>query len=845
MKTIPSPYRLLVILAALMAAGCSSNSPPSPDQLTRPGAEKPSWGRGFVNVDNGSSDEWELFVDGKKWCVVKPHFVVGFELSTGNHEFKVMRGTQEVDRFKAKVKSDQVAVINPGALSAYTLTTATYTTGFSISGDPPSCADLKGQRVCYAYYGLIQEMPYSIAIKSAVPQPRIVRLLSSSKSKQEKRTKLSKSAPDKPSNAEAVAMLTGNGNVYQTIGSGFDLDNLHANALRSLKSVMDQPEIRKIVLQFLESSVPHPALEALGTYQSEIPNEQIMGWLAKKDVKTDNEGHDTADAGRVRLATRILLQREMGAEIEKQFNGLPELNRLKILEEMDKAPLILRKSIIVQALQAKSTATDSKLRPLIGAADFKLDEAFIQKVDAYIETVTREDEKKMWDEQWGNKFCNQAMEMPREWVVPRLVGFVQKNGSHQYTALKSLIEWGGEEKLVSLFSSKKPDWKDLALRFLEDKCRKENRISDPALAMATEGLKDEAASVRRNAFNMLCQFAYDKPEIPAKLREALLREPSDATVMETSGHRTSTKKPMEETLARAALGQIKEHSPAEYLKLLMDAPCQAVIEPALKGLIGGNKRNENLSIIGNGFSKIPSPENRAWLLADLGRYGGSRSDKDFKPLFDAIFNQGLADPSHVARTAAVKGFLQYIKSGPESDAILKAIQAEQDVPARDALMQEYNLWLVKELGNRTRKAETQQEAFKKLIEIASSGDDEVAIAGMKWIRSDFQTHKHLKGSEPSVLAALARIYDRAKTEKCKMEVFFALKEIEHEGVLPLFEKGLADPSKNIRNVVDETIYGKYVRKKDLKVIDLLKAAAAKETDPGLKRSMEGHLHSLR
>lgn len=815
----------------------------------------------MVNVDNGSTNEWQLLVDGQPWCALKPYVVIGFQLSTGNHEFRVLEGTKEVDRIKAKVKGDHVTVVNPGALSVYLLTTATYVSMFRspASADGPRREALRGQRVCYANYGLLQELPSAVKLKDGVPQPAIVRLFNRASERQETRSKLSKPEPETIGMPEAAAILTGNLNVYE------GTDELRGRALGALKPGVDQPEIRKLVASHLETALARPAFEALGKYQTEITDAQALSWLAKA-IPSDDKTGATA---RVGLAAQLLVQRELGAEIEKRFRELPETNQLKILESLKAAPLALRKAVIARALEVRSQSLDAKALALIIQKDFTLDDEFNARMESYQQGLTKEAHRKMWTEQWGNKLCHAAAELPREWVLPRLADIARQESGNAFMATHVLIELGAEDRLAPLFAGKSPEWQAFVLKTLSSRRRTESQISDPTLKMAMEGLQHPAKAagkgnpqaVFKEAFHLLCDRAYDRPEIREQLKATFTAQadalaapagdPADTGGGDEAAEPSQREharlvKDLEEVLTRAVFRQPDVAAPEACLKLALEAPCRAVVAKAFERLFHTSTNKAGVAQIAplaQQFPGLTPVKNQIWILELLGHSAWlKQGNPEFGVSFDAIFNLGFASPDPQVRAAAVQGRLAdtHLKPGTESEAILKAIQAETDPSLRGGLMRTYNLWSLRFIHDLTRKTETREDGIRQLAEMAVSGDDAVAMKALRYLRSSSS-----KGMEGVIGPVLVQVFERARTEQCKIEVFSAAKEMPSATRAGLFEKGLADSSRTVRRVAAETLRDCWRKTKDPSAAELLKAAAARETDPDVKRRLEGYLQELR
>ena len=126
----------------------------------------------------------------------------------GKHEFRIVRGTEEVDRVEATLKKYKTVVINPKGNSAYRVISQTYVgladamhsaTHGGGGGGGSSASESKGERMDEVDFGLVEKLPTTIVIYpgSSWTRTKIYRLL-----------------PKDFSATDAEALLTVNPHIY-------------------------------------------------------------------------------------------------------------------------------------------------------------------------------------------------------------------------------------------------------------------------------------------------------------------------------------------------------------------------------------------------------------------------------------------------------------------------------------------------------------------------------------------------------------------------------------------------------------------------------------------------------
>ena len=287
------------IASLFLLAACSRNHSPSSAQV-----------HARVHVDNGSSNSWQLVIDGKPSdTVIRPFFVALVEISPGKHTFLVLDNGKNVDSIEVEARREQVTVINPLALSTYELTEVTYSSGGPFGGEEPRHRTIKGERVVQADYDLLDPVTDSVTTQEKRTFVPDFSEKTAVRTKVGKRTEFS-------SAAEALAVLIGNPNVYSFRG-GVHRERCFLYAIKILgeaphdrvvydalmKTVETPPEALSGQTLF-QGTLVQAAFEALQKYESEIPKDRLEVWLGAK-----SEDQYDLSSLRARNAARILESR--------------------------------------------------------------------------------------------------------------------------------------------------------------------------------------------------------------------------------------------------------------------------------------------------------------------------------------------------------------------------------------------------------------------------------------------------------------------------------------------------------------------------------------------------------
>ena len=223
---------------------------------------------------------------------------------------------------------------------------------------------------------------------------------------------------------------------------------------------------------------------------------------------------------------------------------------------------------------------------------------------------------------------------------------------------------------------------------------------------------------------------------------------------------------------------------------------------------------------------------------ELGRFEGYRKVNDFKVAYDSMVNAGLKDSSGAVRAAALRAKLEAVNLfGPEADRVLVEINAEKDEEARKQLQAEYNMILVEKwkgaYHNHANSAAVRDNALQRLLKFAAGSDERAALLALTSLETVYD--------EP-LIRTLAALYPSAPSDERKIRILSAV-GVNNDQALPLalsvYQLGLADPSAKVRSHALGILlnWGSSQSRKQ-QIAPVLKTAAAKETDPELKRKME-------
>ncbi len=417
-----------VICPLLLLLGCSQK----PASSASTNAPHPLPGFTNVNVDNGSPDDWRLYIDGKDCGALNAHTVIGFELPTGKHEFRITRNAEEIDRMEAIFTEGKDTIINPAGLSRYRVITATYSTSWRLTGDAPRYRDIAGERIIEADYGLLQALPETIDIKSMTIKVKGVGLPDTSE-KTATRTKLWKVAREQLSTSEALAILAANPNVYY-IGSVSSNDTtLHARAIRSLGDSPPRADIRDLLLKFANGK-EHviPALSALKSSEADLPAETLSTWQNTPCTK-----YDQACNARATFAERVLLSRLRGVELRSHFTQLSEEKRMQILwAAAQNGTVDFRKELILATVQHPLPfyRANEVILAILRKQDFLPDEDVARALDAFI--LAAPDKTSSLELNWREDILiKRAPELRGQWFTQRLLQLVHAGDTMAMDAL--------------------------------------------------------------------------------------------------------------------------------------------------------------------------------------------------------------------------------------------------------------------------------------------------------------------------------------------------------------------------------------------------------------------------
>lgn len=134
------------------------STPPTPERDGLTSVES------LVNVDNGTSGDLQVFVDGYDYGALKPGQVLAFEVPVGKHQLIVRQEGREIERHEVELRHEKLTLINPLGLNRYQLMTATY--GGGLFGPGPTRSTLGNARLiqCAADYDLTSSLPSTIKV---------------------------------------------------------------------------------------------------------------------------------------------------------------------------------------------------------------------------------------------------------------------------------------------------------------------------------------------------------------------------------------------------------------------------------------------------------------------------------------------------------------------------------------------------------------------------------------------------------------------------------------------------------------------------------------------------------
>lgn len=514
----------------LLAAGCSPQTPPAT------GAAPLAKGHAFVNVDNGSPDEWEMEIDGKKSGGVKPYSIEVFQIRKGKHTFVVLRGGAPVDTIEAEIPLGKVTVLNPQGSNTYERMTVTYTTGGPFSGAGPSFEVLSSQRVVQVDFGLTDPLQTTIMIQYKKPSFLGFKMPSAAP-KTETRTKLCKRLSLDMSCGEAIALLTGNRNAYYTDSQ--QGRELSVAAIKAIEQAKKGPELRDLLLKIVDAPkveemdqdrVVEAAVKALKPYETEIPQDTLTKWLMAPCDKSHG-----ASAFRVQQAGRILMTRGKETSVLEQFGKLPEVNRECILRGgvHTNVPLAVRQQLVLAAVQNGCAATDAEMRRVIQGVDFQMDNALSKALDAYIRGLPADSHqdkarRESLERAWLSKVnSNRATGDVEAWVDERLLQFSRhEDKGLAYEAVRLLVQRDSGGILSTNLAPLTAAMRKYAIGMVLHRCTQEQKMVVGALDICRAGFQDGDAGIRLHTFEHLAgaQGYCKDPAADAMLREAVEKE---------------------------------------------------------------------------------------------------------------------------------------------------------------------------------------------------------------------------------------------------------------------------------------------------------------------------------
>jgi hypothetical protein len=725
--------------------------------------------------------------------VIEPYAIEPIELEQGRHEFRFLRGSTEVDRIEAMLREGKATIINPRGNARYIIGTYTYTPIGPFPAVDPSFSDVRTARIVEADFGLLDPVPDSVQLKKAPT------LLPGHGQKQaETRTKVTKESPQKDVPVERAMSMIESSAAYRQGDIKIAFETLARSPPR--------PEIRALLLECAESAndqLTSAALISLKQYAEGISEERLLAWL-KSERSTLVFG-----------SARILMRRNDGALLRANFAQLRPAGQETVmraahegLKAEERPSSSLKRFLIASALKSWQPDAAAKLHPQVGDEALHLDDDFIKQVDAFVGALKSDQQKKLWKSAWWRKLSREAPKMKNDWISGRLVEIVQKPKEEMQKdvrdeAIRALIERNEAGKLAPAFARLEPALRSQALTGLDQRCAAEKTIKVSSLPLAFAALSDPEPMNRRRAFRLLSQFAVDRPGVEDAVRAAFGRE--------TDGN---TKSEMEGQLTEMLLVRFRGAGPEEQVRFILTAPTQYLSAKALEKLLSGSERARNLAAIQQKFSSVAAA-NRAWILADLGRYKKLYSDAGFAAAYDGLVKQGLADADGAVRAAAVQAKTETVdlfKGGSVDFSVVFSTEAAGTNAAE--LSKEYERALAVRYGRTYRNdgynTQMRKQAFDKLLALAGSSNESAAIAALEGMREVY---------ELQAVTTLIGYFQSNPSEQRKVKILSAVGMNNDQAfaiIAPMYEKAVADPSLRVRAAAWEAIE-KWCNNKDRKL----------------------------
>lgn len=570
---------ILVALSSLLGVGCREQKPPTPLVPGKAVEGEVGSGKAVVNVDNGTGEEFQIVVDGVERGLLKPFETVAFPVKAAKHKFVLRKGPAEVDSIETLVPAGQVTVINPRGACAYSKITATYTTSvFPGAGRAPYSETVSGQRAVQVDYGLLDAFPSSIQVqqrRSFFP-PGV---------QTSTKTKLIRVPPDEMSAAEAVTVLTGNPNVYNSEGS----TELSVTSYRALKAIQQAGEgdgLMDVLLQVVSKTTAggyeqgqflEEVFKALKPYEAQIPTAVVLGWLASAASSPGD-----FDAVKNRYAVNVLVARNDTTNLLAAFPKLAEGSRVAVMEaSRSAASYELQGQLVSLALQNGSPATDGAVRNIVNDEGFLMTHSLAATLDAYIKGLpagnSNQKSHKTSMEQMLAIALGRAMPaVDSTWACETLAVLAQhEEDGVAYAALRALtFRDGGGRFIAGVFPTLKEERRKYALSMQMTACNSAQQTVPGAMDLFIAGLKDNDDGIRSAAFeNAANLHNYWKDRGAMKfLRDAAAREKVEA-VRKSMEQRISYMQPLD--------GQQPVRSPAQAAQQVADKDPAAAGWPVL------------------------------------------------------------------------------------------------------------------------------------------------------------------------------------------------------------------------------------------------------------------------
>ena len=477
-----------------------------------------------VDIDSSMAFECDVLVDGTKQASVKPYSTIELSLKKGKHEFRFMRGQEEVDKIEASLVEEKSTVINPRAAGTYNLATVWYTTGGPFSGRDPEWVAVKSQKVVQADFSLLQALPESIVIRTSrtlVPIPY--------NDASDSKTKLCKLINPDASAAEVMAMLKSKASVY-SIYRLSHVDHVFEVAVKKLGDAPKDQVIMDTLMDIVETCRESPKsvrmdtmFEALKKYLQEIPEQRLVGWVSTPC--TNN--HETA-VERVENSAKFLFALRKEAAITNCFPGLPEINRIRILRAsaVSASPEV-RSQLIVLALGNCSREVENEVRNLISRHDFEPDETILRAVSNYAASLPVVDEndrnRRRQMERTVVSRLKHKKTLDSKWVTEQLVEYASSDDKGiKWDALSGLVDRDKLDELVKLLPFVDQDTKKNMLRTITyNYGQNQQAVTPAAISIFRLGLTDTEPQTRTDMFRSVAGIYYrtKSDEILTMLKE--------------------------------------------------------------------------------------------------------------------------------------------------------------------------------------------------------------------------------------------------------------------------------------------------------------------------------------